>query len=57
MALCPECDAAIEIDDTLEEGETVDCPECGVTLEVVNTNPVELDVVGDDSDEEDTESW
>ena len=57
MALCPQCEAAIEIDDTMEEGETVDCPECGTTLELVNTNPVELDVVGDDSDEEETESW
>jgi alpha-aminoadipate carrier protein LysW len=57
MASCPECDAAIEIDDTMEEGETLDCPECGVTLEVVNTNPVELDVVTDESEDEDIESW
>ena len=57
MALCPQCDTAVEIDDTMEEGETIDCPECGATLELVNTNPVELDVVGDDGDEEETETW
>ena len=57
MAVCPECDAAIEVDDTVEEGQRIDCPECGGTLEVVNTNPIELNLVPEESDEEETESW
>ena len=32
----------------------MDCPECGVELEVVNTNPIEFDVI---SSEEEEEAW
>jgi len=32
-------------EDQLEEGQTIECPECGAGLEVVSTEPVELDVV------------
>jgi alpha-aminoadipate carrier protein LysW len=56
MAHCPECDAKIDMeDDDVEEGQTLDCPECGAELEVVNTNPVELDVVT--TEEEEEEAW
>lgn len=54
MAQCPECEAIIDIEaDELEEGQAVSCPECGVDLEVVNTNPIELDLADDDEDIED----
>jgi alpha-aminoadipate/glutamate carrier protein LysW len=52
MALCPQCEANIDIGDDPEEGQTLDCPECGAELEVVNTNPVELDAVLDEEEEE-----
>jgi alpha-aminoadipate carrier protein LysW len=55
MVACPECDASIEVDD-LEEGQRVDCPECNAELEVVATNPVELEVVADEEEEEE-EAW
>lgn len=58
MALCPECDAAIDIeDDEVEEGQTLDCPECGAELEVVSTNPVELNAVLEEENEEEEENW
>ena len=57
MAHCPECEAAIDLDSEIEEGQQLDCPECGAELEVVNTNPVELDVVEDENDDEEEESW
>ncbi|MGH9377872.1 MAG: hypothetical protein ACRD1I_03640 [Terriglobia bacterium] len=58
MALCPECDATIDIeDDEVEEGQTLDCPECGVELEVVSTNPVELNSITEEEDDEEEESW
>lgn len=58
MALCPECEAAIDIeDDEVEEGQTLDCPECGVELEVVSTNPVEFNAVMEEGDDEEEESW
>jgi alpha-aminoadipate carrier protein LysW len=41
--VCPECDNPIVIDtDEVEEGETVQCEECGLELEVVSTEPLEL---------------
>ncbi len=58
MAYCPECEAAIEVEDDIEEGVTLDCPDCGAELEVVATNPIELNIIshGEEEDEED-ESW
>lgn len=53
MAHCPECDAAIEVDDDdVEEGQIIDCPECEATLEVLNTNPLRLGVVEDKGEDE-----
>ena len=39
-------------EDQLEEGQTIECPECGAELEVVSTEPVELDIVSSDEPEE-----
>jgi alpha-aminoadipate/glutamate carrier protein LysW len=55
MAFCPECDAAIDVGDDVEEGQIVDCPECDAKLEVVNTNPLELDVIPEEDEDEDDE--
>ena len=58
MAYCPECEATIDVEDgDLEEGQTLDCPECGAELEVVNTNPLELDVVSEEDEEEEPQTW
>lgn len=59
MVLCPQCESEIDLADDLEEGETVDCPECDAKLEVVNANPLELDVIPKLEGEEDEEeqSW
>ncbi len=44
--VCPECDNPIVIDaDDVEEGETVQCDECGMDLEVVSVDPLELAAV------------
>lgn len=54
MPACPECDAMIDIDeDLVEEGQSVECPECGADLEVVSTDPVELDILSRGEDDED----
>ncbi|MBI1873840.1 MAG: lysine biosynthesis protein LysW [Acidobacteria bacterium] len=42
MAKCLECDADIILDDTVEEGEIVDCPDCGTEFEVKATSPATL---------------
>lgn len=45
MAVCPECEADIEIDEyDVDKGEIISCPECGVDLEVVGLAPLELDL-------------
>ena len=44
MALCPECEADIEIDEfDVDKGEVISCPECGVDLAVVGLSPLALD--------------
>ena len=40
MAVCPECEADIEIDEyDVDKGEIISCPECGIDLEVVGLSP------------------
>jgi alpha-aminoadipate carrier protein LysW len=47
MADCIECGAEVSLHDGLEVGEIVDCTTCGAELEVVGTEPVELDAAPD----------
>jgi alpha-aminoadipate/glutamate carrier protein LysW len=43
MAECPECGAEISSENaTYEEGEIIDCEDCGVELEVISDDPLEL---------------
>jgi lysine biosynthesis protein LysW len=56
MAHCPECDADIDVGDEIEEGQTIECPECEATLEIVTSNPLELNVVTV-KDEEEEEAY
>ncbi len=54
MATCPECDADVEVDlDDVDLGDEVSCGECGQTLVVSNTDPLELDFAPDDDEDED----
>ena len=56
MVNCPNCDAAIEIDeDDVDEGETLTCEECGADLTVVGTDPVELETTADEDEDEEEE--
>jgi len=56
MATCPECDADLDIDESaVEEGDQVDCPDCGESFVVTGTDPLELELVDDDDDDEDEE--
>jgi len=51
----PECDNPIVVDvDEVEEGETVQCDECGMDLEIVSVDPLEvaaIDVAGYDDED------
>jgi len=53
---CPECAAEIDVDeDEVEEGEILSCPECEVELEVVQTHPVQLNLISDEDEEDEEE--
>jgi len=55
MALCPQCESDLDIEPSdVEEGDVVECPECGTEYEVVTATPLELTKInGDDDDDED----
>jgi alpha-aminoadipate carrier protein LysW len=40
---CPSCDQDITLGGEIRLGKQVMCPNCGVELEVIDTDPVELD--------------
>ncbi len=39
MALCTECEAEIPLAETTEVGEIIQCPDCGLDLEVISLEP------------------
>jgi alpha-aminoadipate carrier protein LysW len=53
--VCPECDNPLDVDvDDVEEGEIIQCDECGTDLEVVSSDPLELAPVDEEGyDDED----
>jgi len=57
MATCPVCEGSFFVDEEeVEEGDVLSCEECGVELEVVSVNPLELEPVEDEEGEEDEEA-
>ncbi|HZQ06875.1 MAG TPA: lysine biosynthesis protein LysW [Anaerolineae bacterium] len=40
---CPECGAEITLEKPLR-GEIIVCPDCGAELEVIQENPLQLDL-------------
>jgi alpha-aminoadipate/glutamate carrier protein LysW len=57
MATCPVCEGSFFVDEEeVEEGDVLSCEECGVELEVVSVNPLELEAVEDEEGEEDEEA-
>jgi len=44
MNACPECTAELKIEETVQQGEIIVCPDCGVELEVVGLDPVTLEL-------------
>ncbi len=58
MVNCPVCDAALDLDvDELDEGDPVDCGECGAELTVASMDPFELQPAEAGDDEEDDEDF
>jgi len=54
MATCPECDFEIDVDEyDVDRGDTLECDNCGVTLEVIGLSPIEFEAVSDEDEDED----
>ena len=62
-AECPDCGEQISMRSPIVLGQRVTCPHCDAELEVVETDPVELDWAydedeeWDEEDEEEEEKW
>lgn len=41
---CVECGAPVEIGSDVIVGEILECPECGVELEVVQISPIRIEL-------------
>jgi lysine biosynthesis protein LysW len=54
-ARCPSCGAWVNLRDTAEVWDLVECPECNTLLEVVDLRPPTLDYASSDLAEEDWE--
>ena len=39
---CVECGSELTISDDVESGEILDCDDCGIELEAISVDPVEL---------------
>jgi len=53
MATCPECEALLDIDeDEVEEGDVMNCAECGLELEVIHRSPLEVERMDEEDDED-----
>ena len=56
MAICPECEFEIDVDEfDVERGDTLDCDNCGATLEIIGLSPIEFEVASDEDEEEEKE--
>ncbi len=42
VATCPECEGTLSLAPDVQAGEIVVCGDCGVDLEVLSTDPLEL---------------
>ena len=49
LAHCPECNNVIRFARSVREGQVVTCNRCRAKLEVVEINPVEVDVLSSGS--------
>jgi len=56
MVECPVCEGKIDVDEEdVDEGDTISCDECGATLKVASTEPLELESAEEVAEDEDEE--
>ncbi|NLV73080.1 MAG: lysine biosynthesis protein LysW [Chloroflexi bacterium] len=51
-ANCPECEGVIELaDGSFVAGEIIDCPDCGVELEITSVQPLTLELAPEEEED------
>ena len=45
---CPDCEAEIQIDNDVKNGDVYSCPCCGLELEYLNGTLKDIELVGED---------
>jgi alpha-aminoadipate carrier protein LysW len=48
---CPECGATVPLPDGLVQGEIMQCPDCGIELEVTGLDPVTLELAPEEEED------
>jgi alpha-aminoadipate carrier protein LysW len=48
---CPECGATISLTDDLVQGEILQCPDCGIELEVISLAPLVLELAPEEEED------
>jgi alpha-aminoadipate carrier protein LysW len=48
---CPECGAEIVMEADVIKGEIIECPDCGVELEVVELEPLTLELAPEEEED------
>ncbi len=51
VAECPECMADVPLPKDAMEGEIVQCPDCGVDLEVIKLEPPTLELAPEEEED------
>ncbi len=51
QATCPECAAEVALADDTLTGEIVQCPDCGVELEVMRLDPPTLELAPEEEED------
>lgn len=51
MVECPECATGVELPGDVVQNEIVECATCGIELEIVSVNPVQLDLAPEEEED------
>jgi alpha-aminoadipate carrier protein LysW len=54
---CSECEEENELDPDAEEGQVVECQECGTEFEIVRTRPISLTPLSGGGDDDEGGDW
>lgn len=53
--VCPECDADVDVSAEASEGDIIDCGDCGIEMEITALNPIAVELLEEEYDEDEDE--